>query len=645
MERGSERLYMIIHIHREKMEKLIKLIALVIVAVLGSGCQSLPDPEKNSGGSEQGGYDTDKVTDILSRITSITYMQTGTGGEATMWYEEDDFIIPGTASLNFEITPVSIASELVGIYETALEVQALDWSQGSALNIIRLPIETISADSGVLSVTVSGENLREEYFNAEEPINVRLYITDGERGITSDKFEMIPKLSKGVSFKDKNLEEYCIKNYDSDNDGLLSKKELQAVTSLGLQSGDFIIIYSSDMAKFSNLGSLYISNYTSTDEELDLTGNSRLWRIFITGEVKQLNVSGLTNLEYLYCDNCGLRTLTVTGCTRLRELKCSNNPSLNYLNLDNCESLKYFNESSTDPGHISINKIGAKKLRISCDNTSLTYFDYVITTTGRGTTSDEDCLESLEIDDSRTLTMIKIQSSNLKSLKLGRMTKLMVLDLDCESVYLGSLDLSGWAELESVCVHAGMDELNVSGCCNLSSLECSGSLMRLYASGCSALKYLHLGNCSNLWILDISDCTGLSSLNIDGCTSLYRVSACGLKCGTGVIVDGLAGIIYGYDDEMNVFPRVISSYTKYGTLNDCLEWLNGRWGLATSNDLINGMKYLKIAEGDRYWVSGVDGGNINRAGQTYESEWTESPSYLLASAKAVFSFQDAFQDH
>ncbi len=257
-------------------------------------------------------------------------------------------------------------------------------------------------------------------------------------------------------------------------------------------------------------------------------------------------------------------------------------------------------------------------------------------------------LESLEIDDSGTLTGIRIISSNLKKLKLGRITKLKYLRLDCKSLFIDTFNLSGSAELESLDLGVVMNRLDVSECSNLSNLALSysrNSLIYLCASGCSALSCLSVPNFSNLSYLDISDCTGLSSLNIDGCTSLYGVSACGLKCGTYVYVDGLWGIVCGYDGSENAFPRVISSSEKFGSAKDCSEWLSGRWGFATSNDLANGIKYSSyfnrnaISEGENYWVISEDGDiKMNKAGQTYERR----PTGDYAKARAVFAFRYAF---
>ena len=130
---------------------------------------------------------------ILSRIQSVSYVPKYSDGKATMTYTENGgTITPGVAVLDFEIHPTSAAADLVKVWQSAISVSAVYTITRSAPVVVPLTIKTVTEDKGYITVTVSGNNLSEDFFRGNCSANVRMKISDGNNEFATDYVQLVP---------------------------------------------------------------------------------------------------------------------------------------------------------------------------------------------------------------------------------------------------------------------------------------------------------------------------------------------------------------------------------------------------------------------------------------------------------------------
>ena len=130
---------------------------------------------------------------ILSRIQSVSYVPKYSDGKATMTYTDNNgTITPGVAVLDFEIHPTSAAADLVKVWQSAISVSAVYTITRSAPDVVPLTIKTVTEDKGYITVTVSGNNLSEDFFRGNCSANVRMKISDGNNEFATDYVQLVP---------------------------------------------------------------------------------------------------------------------------------------------------------------------------------------------------------------------------------------------------------------------------------------------------------------------------------------------------------------------------------------------------------------------------------------------------------------------
>jgi len=143
---------------------------------------------------------------------------------------------------------------------------------------------------------------------------------------------------------------YCIKNFDTNGDGLISSKEAVRVTDIELRYGDINTLKGIEF--FSSLRNLDIRNNYNL-KEVNVSRNKRLKKIIVNDcNLESIHLSGNTELEYLDC-----------AYNSLSHLDISNNPALNYLNC------AYNKLTSLDTGNAS------RLARLNCRENKLTSVD------------------------------------------------------------------------------------------------------------------------------------------------------------------------------------------------------------------------------------------------------------------------------
>ena len=167
-----------------------------------------------------------QIAALLARIQSATYVPKYSDGKATMDYGTKE------AELDFMISPKSAVAELTQLWHSALSVKAI-YTQTRAVDFIDLPVTGFEADSdnGVISLTVSGANLSENFYVEQQDASLVLQISDGNSNISSEYVTMTPNFN--IQFEDLHVKAVCCNNWDVNRDSELSYAEAASITDIG----------------------------------------------------------------------------------------------------------------------------------------------------------------------------------------------------------------------------------------------------------------------------------------------------------------------------------------------------------------------------------------------------------------------------
>ena len=248
----------------------------------------------------------------------------------------------------------------------------------------------------------------------------------------------------GTNFPDSNFMVH-IQRYDTNYDGILSDEEISVVKSINA--------YGLNISSFKG-----IEYFTSLNE----------FACYNQKNLKELDLSQNTALEYLDCSSNCLTTLDLSHNTALKTLNCSSN-DLTTLNLNNCTNLEKIDCSSND-------------------------------------------LAILDINDNIVLSELICQRNVLTSLDTSNNSALS--ELLCNFNKLTELDCSKNTGLKRLwCDYNKLTMLNVDNCINLNNLACDNNeLTHLSLDNNPALAKLYLYN-NKLTTLDLSNNPALDYLN------------------------------------------------------------------------------------------------------------------------------------
>ena len=130
----------------------------------------------------------DNISKLLARIQSLSYIPQYDDGKATMEFMDET----SHMTLDFEVSPKDAVAELTDVWQSVLDAKAT-YTATRAVSFVDLPLIAFKADSanGIISITVSGENLSTEFFSGTQTASVRIAISDGNNSITSDYIPMV----------------------------------------------------------------------------------------------------------------------------------------------------------------------------------------------------------------------------------------------------------------------------------------------------------------------------------------------------------------------------------------------------------------------------------------------------------------------
>ena len=429
----------------------------------------------------------EQIADILARIQSIAYVPKYSDGKAVMTYTDNGTLIPGTMSLDFKLQPAATAAELVGVWQTALTLEAVYTITKAAPERVVLTITSVTAEDGYLSVTVSGAGLREDFFRSRCGANATLIISDGNNELTTDYIQVIPWTTDVISFGDDAFKAYCVANFDTSGDGEISEDEAKAVTAINASMLNISSLVGIEY--FSNLETLDVSFNKLTT--LDLTHSPLLKTIDVSGnKLQNLNLGGLAELETLEASSNKLGTLDVSESPVMVSLNCSNN-ELGTLNLAKNKALKNLQCNSNHLQQLNL-KNNVLLETLYCRRNEISVLDVTKLTKLKEFDCSQNSLTAINVYQNPDLEIFYCASNQLTSLGIGANTKLTFLD--CHANAITSLDVSGNALLEELnCASNQLIRLDISKNPGLTTITCTGN-----------------PNLAKLWVKDTGQAAGLT---------------------------------------------------------------------------------------------------------------------------------------
>lgn len=502
----------------------------------------------------------EQIQDILARIQTITYVPEYSDGKAIMTYTNNGVITAGTAEFTFEMKPSATASELVKVWQDAVSMQAVYTITKTAPEMVELTVESVTADGGFLTVTVSGNALKDEYFLNQCSTNVRLSISDGNNDITTDYIQMVPWSTDIISFGDVIFKTYCVENFDTSGDGELSEEEAQAVTSINASMLNITSLVGIEY--FSNLESIDVSFNKLTS--LDLSHSLKLKNIDVSGnKLQELNIEGLSEITSLDCSNNKLGTLDISSAAEIKTLCCNNN-ELGVLLLSNNKAITELQCNNNNLASLNL-KNNTKLETLYCRKNALSTIDVTRMLNLKNFDCSANSISSLNLYQNHALGVLHCSSNNLANIGITSNTMLSVLD--CSKNLLTSLDVSKNILLETIiCSNNELERLDVSRNYVLESVACEGnlSLAKLWVKNASQQAALTIKK-DDFTMIAFSD----GGINIpDTCLKNYLLS---------LFDDDKDGEISPFEAEnildINCSGRSITDLTGLENCS-CLKYLN-----------------------------------------------------------------------
>ena len=135
------------------------------------------------------------VAALLKRIQSVSFIPRYSDGIANM--ERIVGKDNGVAEFDFMISPKDAVVELEKVWRNTITMKAI-YTQTRTISFIELPIINFETDieNGIITTSVSGENLSDDFFLNEVSASAALFISNGNNKIISD---YVPMLSNDVN--------------------------------------------------------------------------------------------------------------------------------------------------------------------------------------------------------------------------------------------------------------------------------------------------------------------------------------------------------------------------------------------------------------------------------------------------------------
>lgn len=271
-----------------------------------------------------------------------------------------------------------------------------------------------------------------------------------------------------------------------------------------------------NVTNISGIKQLYLADNMLTSLDLRACQNLEYFNA-VNNKLKSMDVSGLTKLTtFLIEDNLTLETVNAAGCTLLNFPLSTFifNHGLKSGDFSNCSSLE--NLQIEDNPLTTLNLSGCSSLKeIYVQNNALT----LLPLTGCAALTSLFCnnnqLTALNLSSSPNLVQLQANTNAIANLNLTGTSNLKNVFLSSNQI--PSLNLSGNTKLEVLVLDLNpTTNLNLSGCTALKNLSIPDvPLVTADFSNCTALKYIQ------------NTSTVLNSINVQGSTALETLSLSG----------------------------------------------------------------------------------------------------------------------
>ena len=377
------------------------------------------------------------LTIVQKQLGFFQFILTGTNGN--IFYDEGGICnVLATTSLEYDIEYTDNGGE---------------W-------ISRTPTKALTQET--ISFTIS------EYTgNTQRECDIIFKERGGE---LKDTVHIIQYHDKIIEFEDNNFKHYCLTQYDTNNDGEITKREALNITSISIIPLNSISSLRG-IEEFENLTSLHCNGVGIS--ELDLSKN--------------------TKLILLECDNNNLTSLDLSNNNNIFSISCNDN-KLTELTLadQNWLSLSCSNNLLTSLGNPE-NPIKASYLY--CDGNRLE--NLYITASPRGGTSvdcDDNNLNNIDLSSCPNLTSLDCKDNNLRELDIRNNHKLTNLYCDyneLDRIYIPDYNLLSYLSVDN----NNLTGIDLSNCLYLNNLSVSrNNIPNLDVSKCSNLTHLYCTN-------------------------------------------------------------------------------------------------------------------------------------------------------
>ncbi|WP_304819144.1 leucine-rich repeat domain-containing protein, partial [uncultured Clostridium sp.] len=217
-----------------------------------------------------------------------------------------------------------------------------------------------------------------------------------------------------TNFPDKEFRQYVSDNFDTNNDGVLSEDEINAVTRIDVYQ-EKNILNLKGIEHFRNLR--YLDCDRTGITSLDISKNTALQTLncSMTG-ITSLDVSHNIALEYLDCNSTEITSLDVSNNKALTTLYC-NYTGIRSLDVSNNKALTTLYCSDTGITSLDVSQNTALK-DLNCSGTEIT---------------------SLDVSQNKALKWLNCSSTGIKSLDVSQNTAL--IDLECSDTPIINLDI------------------------------------------------------------------------------------------------------------------------------------------------------------------------------------------------------------
>ena len=302
-----------------------------------------------------------------------------------------------------------------------------------------------------------------------------------------------------TNFPDKNFRDYVSEEFDKDNDGKLSDREIAGATFIGVYNYGTTLTDLKGIEYFTALQTLYCSgNQLST---LDISNNPALQELDCSkNQLTSLDISNNPALQKLECDKNQLTSLDISNNPALEKLECGTNQLTN-LDVSNNLALEFLYCDANKLTNLDVSKNSALQ-RLECSKNQLTSLDISKNTALKDLWCQGNQLTSLDVSNNPALERLECDRNQLTNLDVSINTALQ--ELDCFLNQLTTLDLSKNTTLNYLrCDDNQLTNLDLSN---------NPALLTLYCE-CNQLTNLDLSNNHALQTLYCSE-NQLTSLNL-----------------------------------------------------------------------------------------------------------------------------------